>query len=241
MHVRSRARSVATARVASVSRGAQAVLRAGWFWVVLAAVLLLAARAGAEERRFTSELMDTNRSYRILYAPIFFSRLGPGEGDDIPGLAARWTRLALNQEGTLRPSEGSGAYRIIEITEKRDPLKPTDPPEIDIVIEQDGVLPESATSPTVVLVDSQTLLETREVAEVFRAGDHTLYRVELLPPKAALVPEGRRIYLNPSDRYDVQLLRGVRERVAGIRETLPTFGGEDPRDMSTGRGRRRRR
>ncbi len=203
-----------------------------------AAALALPATVNAEPRRFTSEPLDVNRSYLIVYAPVFMARLGSAPDSDVPGIAAQWAAVPLESEG-LSPSSGSGEYRIRAITVKRDPARPTEPPEIDILIEQEGRLPEGAPPPQIVLTDPVTKLETRALADVFREAEYTLYRVELHPPKAALVPPGHRIYLNPADRYEVQILAGAALRVAGSRETLPTFGGENPREQSTRRRRRR--
>jgi len=206
------------------------------------AVLALPTSARAELRRFTSEPLDTNRSFLFVYAPVLMTKLGSTGGAEFPGTLAQWTQLALGgvpagkEEATGGPIV-SGPYRIIGFDELRDPNQPTTPPQVRVIIEQEGQLPEDSPPPMVSLVDSSTGLETRETAAVLREPDRTLYRVELSPPQAALVPEGHRVYLNPSDRYTVELLGGVRERVAGMRQTLPTFGGSDWRTRSTRRRR----
>ena len=51
-----------------------------------------------------------------------------------------------------------------------------------------------------VAIAASALLLATSAAAVLRERDRTLYRVELTPPKAALVPEGHRVYLNPSQQ-----------------------------------------
>lgn len=203
-----------------------------------AAALALPAVVRADDRRFTSDpLLDPSRPEHIIYAPILMARRGlPGESD-VPGIAASWVQVKFGNED-LTPDTGSDRYRLREITVKRDLDNPTAHPEVAVVIEEDGELSEDAPPPSIVLIDSRTRLEVREVAEVFRDKGRTLYRAEVAPPGAALVPEGHRFYLNPDDHYEVQLVTGARELVAGMRQTLPTFGGEDPRFRSTRRRRR---
>jgi len=202
--------------------------------VAAVAALALPTTARAEERHFTSEPIDTAGNYKIIYAPILMVRLGSSGGVEFPGTLARWTDLALGGGKASPEGTESGPYRILSLDELRDPDQPTRPPVVRVVIEQEGVLSEGAAPPMVSLVDTSTGLETRETVAVLRERGRTLYRVELTPPQAALVPEGHRVYLNPSDRYAVELMGGVAERVAGMRQTLPTFGGRDHRHWNTG-------
>lgn len=203
------------------------------------AALALPIAARAEERHFTSEPIDSAGNYKIIYAPILLTKLGAKGGAELPGTLARWTDLALAGSGKELPEgTNSGPYRILSFEELRNPSDPTQPPHLRVVIEQEGTLSEETAPPSVSLVDSSTGLETTETAAVLRERDRTLYRVELTPPKAALVPEGHRVYLNPADRYAVELLGGVAERVAGMRQTLPTFGGHDHRRWDTNPSRR---
>jgi hypothetical protein len=203
-----------------------------------AAALVMPHNAHAEQRRFTSEPTDVNRSDVVVYVPVLMVKLGPKPSDDNPGVLASWTQMALNETNQKPDTSPGGHYRVLEMTEQRDPQRPDQPPRVLIVVEQQGTLPEGAPPPAIVLIDQPTRLETHETAEVFREADRTLYRAVLAPPRAALVPEGHRVYLNPGDRYEVQLLGGVRERVAGMRQTLPTFGGTPRQERDTGRRRR---
>jgi hypothetical protein len=203
-----------------------------------AAVVLIPTSAHAELRRFTSEVMDTNRSYLLVYAPVLMKRLGPATGNDFPGILADWKDVKLEDEGLKPDTSTGGGYRLVGISVKTNPNQPTQPPEVDVVIEQDSPTPEGAPPPAIALIDSATSLQVEETADVLHEPNRTLYRIEVTPPRAALTPPGHRFYLNPNDRYEVQLIGGVRELVAGMRQTLPTFGGTDHRERSTFRRRR---
>src|SRR3954452_11572078 len=93
------------------------------------AAILIPAGARAEDRHFTSLPLDVNRNDHIVYAPIFMAKFGPHGGDDIPGIVADWKVVALNSEDVKPDSVREGSYRLLEITEKRDPEHPTASPE----------------------------------------------------------------------------------------------------------------
>jgi hypothetical protein len=207
-----------------------------------AVTLFVAPGVRAEDRHFTRQPLDINRNEKIVYAPVLFAGLGPRPVDDIPGIRTSWDNFTLFEEDFGGDRWQRGQYRLVSLTVSQDPDRPsTEPPEVDIVIERDMELNVDAPAPEIVLIDQRTALETRARAEVFSEAGRTLYRVELLPPRAAMTPPGYRVYLNPNDRYELQVLGGTRELVAGMRQTLPTFGQFDPRNENTVPRRRRRR
>src|SRR5437870_2142184 len=115
--------------------------------------------ARAEVRRFTSPPIDTNASYQLGYVPLLMKRLGGGAGAEVPEVLASWSQVALNSE-KVNPTGGEvEKYQILEISEKRDPEQPTQPPKIAVVIERDGGFPEGAPPPAIALVDRSTGLE----------------------------------------------------------------------------------
>lgn len=209
-----------------------------------AAVVSLFAAPGAraEDRHFTRQPLDINRNEKLVYAPFLFAGLGPRPVDEIPGIQASWSNLSLFEEDYGSDRWQRSQYRLVSLTVSQDPDRPsTEPPEVDIVIERDQEVGPENSAPEIVLIDQSTALETRVRAEAFSERGVTLYRAELLPPRAAMTPPGYRVYLNPKDRYEVQVVAGTRELVAGMRQTLPTFGSFDPRDENTVTRRRRKR
>jgi hypothetical protein len=210
--------------------------------VAAAAAILTPKESRAEDRRFTSPPIDTARNDHIVYAPVVLKPFGARPGNTIAGPAARWTDIDLFGHEF---ADTGGRYRVLDVAVVCDPNWPEARPQIEVTIGAEGPLPEGP-PPTIALLDLTTGLQTQAAAEVATDCDRTVYRAVLAVPKAALVPPGYRVYLNPRDRYELQLIAGVHELVAGSRQTLPTFGGTDRREWPTKprrpgpNGRRRR-
>src|SRR5262245_11716242 len=129
--------------------------------VAAAAALLVPQEGRAEERRFTSPLIDTAGTDHIVYAPIVLKPLGPRPDSNVTGPAASWSNIDLFSSEF--PDTG-GRYRLLEIGVVCDPDYDEARPKIDISIAADAPMPENGPPPTIVLIDTTTGLQTQAVA-----------------------------------------------------------------------------
>jgi hypothetical protein len=196
-------------------------LSLGW---AAAASILLAVAASADEyayRHFEQPLTDTNRSNRIIYAPVGMAFSGPRPArQPFDVSVATWYQQSVGSRGA-RPDNvlDSGEY----VLERFEQVPGTG--MLRVVISRRGEPVQDA--PELRVVDPVSALTTRAEATTERTADGVRYIFTTRPPRIVSVPRSE---VGERGRYELRLMTARHVKLPAYLVRKPTFSGESVRD-----------
>jgi len=202
-------------------------------WQVLAAAALTAATAGpasaqiGEYRRFTHEPMDTNRSNKIIYAPVgwAFSGRRPAAQPRSVAVASWYLQPLGSRNDRADKVLDKGEYTL----ESFDAVRPEGDllTRMRVVITRMPAPPEGTDLPELNVVHPRTLISSRAVPAVETIPGGVRYTFTLTPPMFGFAPAGDVKNLPSTSQFQLELLPARALSVPRHIARKPTFNQED--------------
>jgi hypothetical protein len=205
-------------------------------WTLLAtavAAAAVAAPAGAQQvgadRHFTHIVTDTNRSDRIIYAPIGMAFSGPRPGSQPYDVsAATWYRQPLGSQNVKPDKNLEKAQYTLE---SFDAVKDQGLNQIRVVITRRPAPPEGTEAPRIAVVHPDSAISSTAFPKTEMLADGVRYTYMVMPPNLGFASRRDQI---TSDRYEIRFQPARDVHIPRYITKAPTFGGEDheARDMA---------
>lgn len=187
---------------------------------------------GVPSRHFTQSPTDTNRSERIVYAPLGMKVIGQrtiNQPYDVS--AATWYLKSPGAQGA-RPDKvlDKGAYTL-DSFELLSPRSASQGPRFKVVITRRPA-PATEDMPEVHVVHPQSGITVRGFPQIETVADGVRYSYLITPPPFGFFPTGD-FKSAASGQYEIRFMTARDVRPPASIARLPTFGGEDHSIRST--------